>query len=192
MPALLPLYGWIKRISKMNNVRFTYLRDKNNVAFGCVAVSLDRVKNTISYGLSVCHSKEDTYDRHYGRGKAQGRLNQEPNVIKFVRLDQCSAHDITRHVMFDIYSNRDIHASDAYGELTLHGAPQAARNCAKAWLKNYASDKEVVLEGASYFEYANLDDAYDDEDLDEAFDRGERAWIDTFTPGAKRTSSRVG
>ncbi len=173
----------------MNNVRFTYLRDKNNVAFGCLAVSLDRVKNTISYGLSVCHSKADVYDRHYGRAKAQGRLNQEPRVIKFVRLDQCSAHDITRHVMYDIYSDRDVHASDAYGALTLQGAPQAARNCAKAWLKNYASDEEVVLESASYFEYDDFGD-YDDEDLDEAFARGERGWTDSFTPSAK--PSRVG
>lgn len=166
----------------MNNVRFTYLRDKNNTAFGCVAVSLDRVKNTISYGLSVCHSTADDYDRHYGRAKAEGRLNQEPKVIKFVRLDQCSAHDITRHVMYDIYSDRDVHAQDNFGSFVMSGAPQAARNCAKAWLKNYASDSEVVLEGASYSEYD-----YEGESLEEAFERGERAWARSVGP-----ASRVG
>ena len=175
----------------MNNVRFTYLRDKNNTAFGCLAVTLDRVKNTISYGLSVCHSKEDTYDRHYGRAKAQGRLNQEPRVIRFVRLDQCSAHDITRHVMYDLYSNRDVHGEDVYGDFVLQGAPQQARNAAKAWLKNYASEQEVALEG-SYFEFVDEYDDYDDEDLEEAFDRGERAWTDAFNYPRAKSSSRVG
>jgi len=178
----------------MNNVKFTYLRDKNNVAFGCLAVSLDRVKNTISYGLSVCHSKEDTYDRHFGRSKAQGRLNQEPNVIKFVRLDQCSAHDITRHVMYDIYQQRDVLGKDQFGEFTLHGLPQRARDCAKAWLKNYSFTVKPV---ESYFDYDDLhDDYYDDfqmeddvECLERAFARGAAAWEPLDASGKP---SRVG
>ncbi len=179
----------------MNNVRFTYLRDKNNVAFGCLAVSLDRDSNTISYGLSVCHSTDDVYDRHYGRSKAEGRLNAEPELIKFVRLDQCSAHDITRHVMYDIYQQRDVLGKDQFGEFTIHGLPQRARDCAKAWLKNYAEPASSL---ESYFgdpdsEGYELEDYndYDDEDLESAFDRGEQAWTGGFEGFARRTS-RVG
>jgi len=135
----------------MNNVRVTYLRDKNNRAFGCLAVKLDCKSNKIYYSISVCHSKSDTYDKLHGYHKAVGRLNNTPMVIDYVKFDSLGAHGITRHVMYDILQRREIVSQDLFGDFTVQeGLPTRVRKYAKGWLRNYNCQipVTVVLEAA--------------------------------------------
>lgn len=131
----------------MDNVRITYLRDKNRVAFGVLAVRLDRKNNTISYGLSVCHSKEDVYSKTTGVHIAVNKLNKQPLVIPYVRLENMSAHEITRHVMYDIVLRRSIVGWDEFNTFVVQeGLPTRVRKYAKAWLRNYNQQIPVTVE----------------------------------------------
>lgn len=131
----------------MDNVRITYLRDKNKKAFGVLAVRLDRKKNTISYGLSVCHSKQDVYNKTHGVSRAKFRLDNDPMVIPFVRLEKLGAHEISKLVMYDIVLRRSIVSYDTTGRVEItEGLPTRARKYAKAWLRNYNQQIPITVE----------------------------------------------
>lgn len=132
----------------MENIRFAYLRDEKNNAFACIAVRLNKKNNTIEYGLSSVNSKHDKFDRETARNIANGRLNSEHDVrvIRFVRFEGVSAHELTRHVMYDIACNASVESYDEFGNLSvIKGAPQRARNAAKVWLLEYVNTRDVSV-----------------------------------------------
>lgn len=64
-----------------NRVRFTYVRDKNRRPVGCVAFTLDRETNVVSWATST-HNPADTFDKKVGRKIATLRL-ANPNQFLF-------------------------------------------------------------------------------------------------------------
>ena len=128
----------------MNNGRISYLRDKNGKPFGVLAVRLDCQNNSILYALSVCHVN-DNFDKKKGVKIATSLLDSNPVKVPFVRVTGMSAHEITRHVMYDIVKGHSVRAQDIFGSFKKDtSAPTRARKFAKAWLKSY-SLREVSI-----------------------------------------------
>ncbi len=131
----------------MNNVRFTYLRDEKNNAFACIAVRLNKDAGTIEYGMSSCNP-DDKFDRETARNIANGRLNSahDVRVIRFVRFDGLSAHEITRHVMYDLVCQAPFETYDEFANLVvIKGAPQAVRHAAREWLFDYVRNGSTTI-----------------------------------------------
>jgi len=108
--------------------------------FATLLTKIDFDNNTISYAVSVCHSKYDLFSKEIGRSRALGRFNQKPIVLKHVKLAGASAHDLTRHVMQDILSykeNVSSFDSDGFFRTEERYMPTRLRKYAKTWLNNY-------------------------------------------------------
>jgi hypothetical protein len=116
----------------MDNVRFLYLRNVRGNAFACLAVSLDRKNNSISYGLSTCNP-HDKFDKSLAKRIASSRLDKQPSVIEYVRLADITCHEITRHVMYTVMNDRPVFDHE--------GAPQKVRIAARLWLSKYVKVK---------------------------------------------------
>lgn len=100
------------------NKRIMYLRDANYFPVGCVAITLNRHKNTVEYQLSVLNP-QDRFDRKVARQLALGRLVEAPVTV--VLSGHATMHEISLAVMKSIVS--------------LNSAPSRAVKAAKTWLK---------------------------------------------------------
>jgi hypothetical protein len=107
------------------SIRFMYLRSSANPKskgnpVGCIAMRINSNKE-IEYQISVQSSK-DEFDRDIGRTIAQGRLENNPVVIKSSAAlgEKISAHSVTAAVMADILARK---------------TPTKAKKAALAWLE---------------------------------------------------------
>lgn len=110
----------------MNNVRFMYVRDANYSPVGCLAISVNRSKNRVEYGLSVrnpadgvdANGRSKPFDRAFAQSAAELRLESKPQHA-FISKD-ATQHDISRAVLLDLIAKRS--------------APARAVRFAKSWL----------------------------------------------------------
>lgn len=66
----------------MSNVRYLYLHDANGKKHGVIAYSVsDVTSGKVSFGLSVCNSEHDLFDKELGRALATNRLATMPKQI---------------------------------------------------------------------------------------------------------------
>lgn len=100
------------------NTRIMYLRDSHYRPVGCVAISVDRKRRTLSYQLSV-QNPLDSFDRSLARQLALGRLVDKPINLPYDRKGDLSMHDISTTVMKHIAASK---------------APSRAVKAAKDWL----------------------------------------------------------
>jgi hypothetical protein len=63
-----------------NLVRFTFVRDENNLPVGCIAYRLH--DGRFEYEVSI-HNPKDNFDRKMARKVAEGRLNKHPMLVSF-------------------------------------------------------------------------------------------------------------
>lgn len=106
-----------------NKTRLMYL----NVAgrrVGCVAMTVDRSRNVVSYRTSVAH-KKDAFSKEIGRAIALGRLAAEPSFSEVKVPENATSHQISTAVMEALAVSDD--------------TPQRARKAAETWLLEHAT-----------------------------------------------------
>lgn len=111
----------------MSNVRFIYIRNTNWEPIGCAAITVNRNKNRVEYGLSMrnpkdavdSHNRRLPFDRKMAQALALSKLVTDQNRA-FV-FGNASMHDITSAVF------KDIVARDQ--------APSGAIKFARDWLR---------------------------------------------------------
>lgn len=60
--------------------KFLYVRNSKKFPVACIAYSLDKSNDTITYGLSI-YNPSDTFDREMARNVAEGRMLKRGRVI---------------------------------------------------------------------------------------------------------------
>lgn len=90
-----------------NQVRFMFLRNKNNQPVGCLAIKFDKSKKRAYYQVSVLNP-HDRFNRSVGRELALGRLHSKPFVV--VVGTQFNMHEISKAVLADIELTKSLPA----------------------------------------------------------------------------------
>lgn len=98
--------------------RIMFLRDSNNQPVGCLAISIAKSGEVISYGLSVLHPT-DKFNRCVARQLAIGRLVEFPTKIQGIK--NAKIHTISTLVMSHIASSN---------------APTRAVKSARSWIRS--------------------------------------------------------
>jgi hypothetical protein len=120
-----------------NGTRFMYIRGNGWEPIGCLAITIDRSKNSAQYGLSMRHPKDgyNDYNRRvkFDRGLAQKLAQIDMNAFKESKLayiaTDASMHDVTESVMKDI--------------VVRGAAPSRAVKFAKWWLRPVTFTMEI-------------------------------------------------
>lgn len=111
----------------MNNVRYIYIRDAKYEPIGCVAITLNRSKNRVEYGLSMRNPADATDASgkriRFNRTVAQdmARKNLEDNPQRAYITSEANMHEVTMSVFMDIIAQGT--------------ASSGARRFAKRWLR---------------------------------------------------------
>lgn len=100
-----------------NRTRFMYLVFGNR-RVGCLAMQVNRVAGTVSYGVSVVHDV-DSFDREVAQSLANKRLDNQPTMVSLP--PGATGHDISMAVMKNVSRNS--------------AAPTKARRAAVRWLR---------------------------------------------------------
>lgn len=101
-----------------DSIRIMFLRDRQGLPVGCVAISVDRKNREVSYQYSVLNPI-DSFDRRLARQLAIGRLIEKPITTPLYR------GEVNMHIISDIV------LSDLARSKT---APTRAVKAARLWL----------------------------------------------------------
>lgn len=110
-----------------NHVRYMYIRNANWEPIGCVAITLNRSRNRLEYGLSM-RNPLDAKDTHgkklpFNRQTAQllARTDLEKGGKRAFITSDANMHEVTMAVFMDIVARAE--------------APSGAVRFAKRWLQ---------------------------------------------------------
>lgn len=129
-------------MSKLNSsVRVMFLRNRQNHAVGCLAITLDRKSNSVDYQYSVLNPL-DSFDRKVARHLALGRLLENPISVSVPK--DATMHDVSRAVMTSLSSSKKV--------------PTRAVKAAKLWLNDarFKLDQNLAQSMLGYDLYGNL------------------------------------